>query len=252
MTHYIAELSDDKDSGPKNLAAPFAFFLVSNSFEGFKHNWLDGKPIRRAWCEYWLKLGKKPIKSSLHSWCGLIETVRRGQRWWQGGKCRCDGFQERRLHLATLALSLTGRPEVGIGCPPVPRLAACCLEGQGHADRLLLRFILLAKCNQRLLVAATVRPACVTVPAGKWVLLSSGQLSTHSCQRLAQMTNPNDIPRHLVSQLSQRVGMRKGWGTQDQGPAWQDSFSRPTNESSGLSPRDCLAPQASIAELYRL
>ena len=27
---------------------------------------------------------------------------------------------------------------------------------------------------------------------------------------------------------------------------------RPTNGSSGLLPRDCLAPQASIAELYRL
>ena len=49
--------------------------------------------------------------------------------------------------------------------------------------------------------------------------------------------------------------MRKGVGYAGSGNSLllAASASRaPTNESSGLSPRDCLAPQASIAELYRL
>ena len=61
--------------------------------------------------------------------------------------------------------------------------------------------------------------------------------------------------RQIFHQLSQRVGMRKGVGYAGSGNSLLLAASAspaPTNESSGLSPRDCLAPQASIAELYRL
>ena len=98
------------------------------------------------------------------------------------------------------------------------------LEGQGHADRLLLlllRFILLAKCNQRLLVAATVQAACVTAP-GKLGLVSP---IMHSLipERLVAMTILNDIqrlPQANLSPIEPESGNEKRCsGTQDEGTA---------------------------------
>ena len=45
MTHYIAELSDDKDSGPKNLAAPFAFFWSPIHLKGLNTTGWTGSPL---------------------------------------------------------------------------------------------------------------------------------------------------------------------------------------------------------------
>ena len=125
------------------------------------------------------------------------------------------------------------------------------LEGQGHADRLLLllRFILLAKCNQRLLVAATVQAACVTAP-GKLGLVSP---IMHSLipETLVAMTILNDIqrlPQANLSPIEPESGNEKRCsGTQDQGtgcsqlqlhalqPMRAQEYSQMTNQRQAIS-----------------